>query len=249
MKIDDNSICINCSLVSDIPEYLKKVSDENGCTIYTYYNGTLLWSGMSLDAVYYRLGFFNHMGKKSTNITSKVNERKEESRKRWKNKIKEINNIMRPKIREHYLKLGKSYFDKNRKKDSDLYNGADATYKRWHLLVEDLLKEDLYLNDKELKLSTKKSWTNPDYEMISVQNSLIEDLLSYIKYADTLSNDTKLSRIQKINKLDERAWDIGGCPTGHIILRNYGSVVSLQNLPNGNAAARILEQKLREKDT
>lgn len=246
MKIDDNSIFIHCRVVSDIPRYLKKISDENsGCTVYTHYNGILVWSGMPLDAIYYRLGFFNLMGKKSTNITSKVNERKEESRKRWENKVKEINDIMRPKIREHYLKLGKSYFDENRKKDSNLYNGADATYKRWHLLVENLLEGDLYLDNKELKLSTK-NWTNPNCEMITAQNSLIEDLLSYIKYADTLSKDTKLSLKQKINELDKRAWEIGDCPTGHAILKNYGSVVSLQNLPNGREAAKLLEQELQE---
>lgn len=237
MKISDNKFFLYCFRIEEIPLFLTKKSKTYlGRTIWIRYKGVPISSTMSIDAIRYRLGQINCSDTRSSEVIKKVEKRKAESQKRWEDKAKDLDIRMHARIVSHYLQWGSVYFSQNRNADKEWYHSADATYKRWCILVEGLVK-NVHLNKKQMELCIQSDWINPNLEVIPIHYKDLENLMACIEYADKLTNTIEPHLDDATKKVDLMTWKIGKIPVSQMMLSNCTSVVSAYSIPRGREAA------------
>ena len=245
MKISDNKFFLYCFRIEEIPLFLtKKSKDYSGRTVWFRYKGVPISSTMSFDAIRYRLGRAYCTDTRSPEVIKKVEARKAESQKRWENKVKDLNIRMHARIVSHYLQWGRVYFSQNRNADKEWYYSADATYKRWCILVEGLVK-NVHLNKKQMELCIQSDWINPDLEVIPIHYKDLGNLVNCVEYADKLTDTIEPHLDIAAKKVDAMIWKLGKIPAAQLMLRKCTSVVSAYSIPAGKKNA---EDFLRDFD-
>lgn len=233
MKIEEIEVFAHCHNLSGMMQYLQKISDENGgCTVWVRYNGVPYSNRMSMAAVLYRYKLDYYTDTRPKKTVLKVEKREIESRKRWNSKKEEVTSGLKKLTESYYKKEGEAYFKQNRS-DNNEFSGFKATNQRWKVLAGDLLKEPYYTNEQILSCIGK--WDAPlNFDDVDPKCQLVEDLLTMVKFADGGAT---------AEELGEKAWEIGNCTFGAVILRNYCSALSKNCLPNGRTAVNEMMSK------
>ena len=236
MKISDKKIFLHCS-IEELSKFLTKKSKTYFVrTIWIRYKGVPISSTMSIDAIRYRLGQINCSDTRSPEVIKKVEKRRAESEKRWEDKAKDLDIRMHARIVSHYLQWGRVYFSQNRNADKEWYYSADATYKRWCILVEGLVK-NVHLNKKQMELCIQSDWINPDLEVIPIHYKDLENLVNCVEYADKLTDTIEPHLDIAAKKVDTMIWKLGKFPAAQLMLRNCTSVISAYSIPAGKETA------------
>ena len=235
MEIQEIDVFAHCNSLSDIVQYLQKISDENGgCTVWVRYNGVPYSNRMSMTAVLYRDKWNFYTDTRSKETIAKVEKRKIESRKRWNSKKEEITSGLKKLTELYYQREGEAYFRQNRP-DNDNFLGFKATNERWKILAGDLIKNPYYA--KKQILSCIGKWNDPlNFDEADPRYQKVEDLLTMVKFADDGATPDELS---------EKAWELGNCTSGAGTLRNYCSALSRNCQPNGRSSVNELMSRFK----